>query len=118
MSYKIEKNIPIPADALTASGRTKYPFADMEIGDSFVVAGKEKMASTVNSAARRLGFKFVSKPERDDEGTVIGVRVWRVEGTTEVAPVDPDKPKRARKRKADAAEVPNAMPEAEVPVPV
>jgi hypothetical protein len=48
MKYKIEKNVPIPEK----KGRKKYPFGDMEIGDSFVM---QKVITTANSIARSYG---------------------------------------------------------------
>lgn len=68
---KIEKKIPIP------SGRGpygKYPWSQMEIGDSFLIPGKKVslVSSTMASAGRRLNKKFTA---RTVEG---GVRVWRI----------------------------------------
>ena len=79
--YKIEKGIPAPK--LNTFGRvSNYPFADMEIGDSFKVdpaggwEGKEllrKVKSAASSAGKKLSRKFIARSE--DEG----VRVWRIE---------------------------------------
>ena len=87
MSYAIEKNIPIPEITLSATGREKYPFGELEIGDSFFVADKEKMHSTVVSAAKRLNRKFRSLVENG------GTRIWRVEGEYVAGPARPRKPK-------------------------
>jgi len=104
MSYKIDKNVPIPEDVHSAGEkRATYPFADLEIGDSFFVEGKTTMTSTLNSASRRLGFKFASKVEVVNG--VEGLRIWRTEGAVEVKKDAP----RPRKRKAAAT--------VEVPVP-
>ena len=70
MSYKIEKNIPIQ----------KYPFADMEIGDSFCMGSytRDKMIKAYDSARRyakrtNMGYKFkVKKTEKNE------LRVWRI----------------------------------------
>ena len=62
--YVIDKNIPTPGKA------SKYPFSDMEIGDSFLApAGTER---TVRAAAHKyVGAKFVTRTVRE------GLRVWR-----------------------------------------
>ena len=65
---KIEKGIPIPVK------RKKYPFAEMEVGDSFFI---EKKQSTVSVACS--WFVREVKPEwgftcRKENN---GVRVWR-----------------------------------------
>ena len=74
---KIEKDIPIPHSRLTGN-RKKYPFENMEIGDSFFVQvvnifEKRKRASSIIACARReLPKKFIS---RQVDG---GVRIWRI----------------------------------------
>lgn len=69
--FKIEKNVPIPADRRKKS---KYPWKEMEIGDSFFVPGKGTHEfRAVPGAQKRYGMKFTM---RAVEG---GVRVWRVE---------------------------------------
>ena len=66
---KIEKNIPIPKP------RNKYPFALMDVGDSFFVPGKtaSHLSGSIGNAMRITSGKFVT---RNIDG---GVRVWRVE---------------------------------------
>ncbi len=66
---KIEKNIPIPAY------NNKYPWAGMEIGDSFFVSGAtmKGVGGGLYSCGRRAGFKITV---RSVDG---GVRVWRTE---------------------------------------
>jgi hypothetical protein len=65
-TIKIEKNIPMPNFS-----RTKYPFDQMKVGDSFF-ASKPTLGSSIMSAEARTGFSFKSKFQ--DGGT----RVWRV----------------------------------------
>lgn len=77
MSFVIEKGVPLPA----SRARSSYPFADMNIGDSFLVsAGADDMAkqsSKVAVAARNYGKRSERKfAIRKVEG---GARVWRVE---------------------------------------
>lgn len=72
MNYRIEKNIPIPP----SKGPSKYPFKDLEIGDSFKVYDEENGSRKIQMYAcvmgRRLDKKFVT---RKNNGFV---RIWRV----------------------------------------
>lgn len=68
----IEKGIPIPNDG---RGRIpKYPWNEMEVGDSFFAAGMttKELGSSLVGARKRTGKNFTS---RTVEG---GVRVWRI----------------------------------------
>lgn len=69
MTIQIEKGVPIPG-----GNKYKYPWREMEVGDSFFVAGKT--SATLNNsrvnAQKSTRFKFKLK---NVEG---GVRVWRV----------------------------------------
>ena len=75
--FEIEKGIPVKGQF-----RTRYPFADMEPNDSFLVECEEDkqkaVACNLSASARRFrqihtGRKFTI---RKAEG---GVRCWRVE---------------------------------------
>jgi hypothetical protein len=73
---EIEKGIPIPPRSSDA--RRKYPFVDMEVGDSaFFPMGvddfqkRKQVAASAHGCARDKGRKFTV---RNVEG---GVRVWR-----------------------------------------
>ncbi len=76
--FVIEKNIPIPA---RKAARFIYPFAEMEIGDSFLVpilkedmkTKRSRITSSVNNGRKRTGYKFTSR-YLEAEG---GIRVWR-----------------------------------------
>ena len=76
MTFKIEKEIPIPKK-IGGNGRlSKYPYKDMDIGDSFFVEKQGVRGKAVQSGyhfARKHGKKFTARPV---EG---GVRIWRVE---------------------------------------
>ncbi len=75
MTFVIEKNVPLPEKNI----RWKYPFDQMEVGDSFFVANKEstQMSALCKRAGKRLEARFVTaKAETNDAK---GVRVWRVE---------------------------------------
>ena len=72
--FEIEKGIAVPA------ARFKYPWAEMEIGDSFFVEPGERsltkmhghLSSLGNHYGKPRGMKFTT---RQVDG---GVRVWRV----------------------------------------
>lgn len=76
MSYEIEKNIPLPAHG----GKANYPFAKMEIGDSFFerCSGEQRAKvharlSVAATAAKRHGKgTFTTRLVAD------GVRVFRI----------------------------------------
>ena len=76
MVIQIEKNIPVNK-FLKRSRNHKYPFRELELGDSFYVALSEQEINVLRVLAWRFakatGWKFVTK--RVDSG----VRVWRVE---------------------------------------
>ena len=84
MTIQIEKDVPLPPEGM---GRpAKYPFRDMEIGDSFSVPltgvrqdGQDiaatRLRSRASSAAKEIGRKFAVRT--DNENNV--VRCWRVE---------------------------------------
>lgn len=70
---KIEKGVPI-IGRRGGYGGGKYPFKNLEIGDSFLVPNKTTNAfgASVTYWGRVLNRKFIS---RKVEG---GVRVWRI----------------------------------------
>jgi hypothetical protein len=88
--FTIEKNVAIPAASRTGGGKSKYPWAQMEIGDSFFVPGaKVETFYTLVSAQNKKGdARFIC---RKIDG---GVRVWRVEMPVAEAtePADGDAP--------------------------
>lgn len=66
MTFKIDKNIPVPA---ANSGRKRvYPWTDMEVGDSFFVPDKTR--EQVNAVSPHGKYT-----KRNENG---GVRVWRI----------------------------------------
>ena len=86
--FEIEKDVPIPEKA---NLQTKYPFRDLEVGDSFFVpfseSGQEEgakttpqkyLVSTILQASRRFkknGEQYTCRSDRKNKG----VRCWRVE---------------------------------------
>lgn len=79
MTYKIEKGLPIPQSP-TGIKTHEYPFADMEVGDSFFVEdiGKRSSVSSaaVSFAGRQAGYGKTFRASIRRDGT--GLRVWRV----------------------------------------
>ena len=69
---KIEKNIPVPE----STRARKYPFLEMDVGDSVYFEG-EKINGRAYRAAmttgRRWNQKFVARKENE------GIRIWRAE---------------------------------------
>lgn len=80
--FVIEKNIPAVTRG-RRKGVTKYPFGDMEKGDSFFVPFMGKTPSGIRGSIYHLAKKFfgekgrVSIAEVENEG-VKGVRVWLI----------------------------------------
>lgn len=83
IDIKIEKDIPPPAySRKTGARHARYPFAEMEIGDSILVpyptgTYDSKVAAAVRSSAysfhrSHIGYSFVTQARSN------GVRVWRV----------------------------------------
>lgn len=74
MAFKIEKGVPVPP--LCVERISKYPFKEMEIGDSFEVNEKIEFSRARNSASvynAKSGRKFVTRKTEN------GGRIWRVE---------------------------------------
>ena len=65
---KIDKGIPI--SKLNRGKSTKYPWATMEIGDSFLLDAKNGSNTTISG--KRYGRVFTQRT------TTEGIRVWRV----------------------------------------
>ena len=74
---EIEKNIPIPAT--DGRGGRKYPWAEMDIGDSFFVDECSKQKKAIIGTAAISWVKYHKNDKkftvRDYEG---GIRVWRI----------------------------------------
>lgn len=69
MTFKIEKNVPMPETP------AKYPFADMEVGDSFFAENRtpSQLQNSAGTIKKSKGFKFAA---RAIDG---GARIWRTE---------------------------------------
>lgn len=65
---KIEKGVPMPK-----SGRKKYPFGQMEVGDSFYTENHFRtVAPSACGYGQRHGKKFSVRKEGE------GTRCWRI----------------------------------------
>ena len=75
--FKIEKGVPVSKPQTgVKKGTTKYPFPEMEVGDSFFVNHSlERMCNAANKwkHATNSTFKFTTRKVAG------GVRVWRIE---------------------------------------
>lgn len=72
--FEIEKNVPLEEKPLGPGRPPLYPFAVMEIGDSFFAAGKtlNSVSACASIYKKSYGKKFSCKSYPD------GIRVWRI----------------------------------------
>ncbi len=69
---EIDRNVPMPAKPHAGGRPSIYPWAELEIGDSFFVPDKKSSNCGAWMAGKLLGRKFSA---RTVDG---GVRVWRI----------------------------------------
>ncbi len=80
--FKIEKDVPIPSLRRgPKAGTRKYPFAQMEIGDSLLIPGNGDQRQAVSiynyiGVYRKRGELKAKFTARMVDG---GIRVWRIE---------------------------------------
>lgn len=69
--FEIEKDVPLP----TIKHGKKYPWEQMDVGDSFFVPEVKQSLMGTNAAhnTRMTGRRYTTRKENG------GVRVWRVE---------------------------------------
>jgi hypothetical protein len=74
--FRIDKGLPAPSGR---SGRPpKYPFRELEVGDSFFVEGDpRKLSGSVLGCAKNIVGKRFSSQKTTHNGKP-GIRVWRV----------------------------------------
>ena len=72
---KIEQGIPVPAPKRGRGREPRYPFADMQPGDSFFAADIKagSLQHAASRATKAMGWRFTT---RQLDG---GARCWRVE---------------------------------------
>ena len=93
MSIIVESDVPMPTDKLN---RTKLPpeiqqvMENLKVGESFVVQSSESNFKRTMAACRSRVNRFLDRQEnshkvmsvrqeKNKKGTVVGVRVWRME---------------------------------------
>ncbi len=69
----IEKNVPLP-DGQGSDTRSKYPTADMEVGDSFAIVATYQRAYSIMRNANKLRAPKKFTMRRTEEG----YRIWRI----------------------------------------
>jgi len=74
MTLKIDKGIPIPPPFRS---KPNYPFASMEVGDSFFTTAKWGQQVAAVGSQRHKPKRFTARRAVSDAGT--GWRIWRVE---------------------------------------
>ena len=79
MSIQIEKDVPM-ADVLGRGKESKYPFSDMEVGDSIALSDEKQLKSARNAAHRfkqsqtqHLQWDYGATKYKDGSG-----RLWRI----------------------------------------
>ena len=73
MTFKVEKNIPIPSSKRDGR-KEKYPLSILQLGDSFFIPDTTqiKVAPNLHTRARKLNIKLSIRTVAN------GLRVWRV----------------------------------------
>lgn len=76
MTIKIDKDVPMPANA--GSKSHVYPFQNMEVGDSFFAAGKtgDQLTNAAAHYRKRNSWGFSCRNTVENE--VKGARIWRI----------------------------------------
>ena len=78
----VDKGVPLPPASVVGRARRRYPWRELNVGDSFLVpirkgqtvkALQRQIGSLADSIRNRSGMRFTVR-QADD-----GVRVWRVE---------------------------------------
>lgn len=84
LGFVVESGIPVPGPSLNRGRNRKYPFYEMNPGESVFVGGVDatKFSGIVFQARRAIAQK-TGKPRsfatrKVTENGVTGVRVWRV----------------------------------------
>lgn len=74
--FKIEKNVPFNGHVSSRKGASKYPFPEMEVGDSFSFGADNSDVDKIRMAASRFGQTngMTFSTSRQKDGTY---RCWR-----------------------------------------
>jgi len=77
--YAIDKSMPIE---LKCNDRRRFPFFNMEIGDSFLIPKKEqspeKARSSIGTAVVTFNKRYKKKIKVTSRVVEDGLRVWRI----------------------------------------
>lgn len=71
-AYEIDNDVPVPTT------RSKYPFDEMEVGDSFFVSGGSKLTLRKMRSASNWATKKFPDTKYSVRAVENGVRIWRV----------------------------------------
>jgi hypothetical protein len=74
-TFTIKKSVPMPVGGPGDTGKTKYPFSEMGVGDSFAVSVS---ACSVRSAMRYWRSTHDFSRQFSVRKTPDGYRCWRV----------------------------------------
>jgi hypothetical protein len=75
MSYKIDKGIPLSVHGGAGEYKTKYPFREMEVGDSIGFSDEKEFRSAAVAA-----YNFARNyPEYSFKTRSAMYRIWRVQ---------------------------------------
>lgn len=106
----IEKGVPIPEAETAPSFRRKATYRiaieRLFVGDSiFIPEAKQPPQHEIVFLKQRFGRNFIYRTVKDEEGNIVGVRVWRVAARPDQI-IDPEVKKRneieeAKQRKKD-----------------
>jgi hypothetical protein len=77
MTFALENDVPLPKRTAPGGRRgSKYPFAQMEVGQSFRVSDDTK-AATIRSAVGAFSKRYSDAGKFAVRVTDEGIRVWR-----------------------------------------
>ena len=75
---KIDKGVPIPPKPGMPGAPKKYPFWDMEVGDSFFVECKPEESRAKEKSLYACGWRVFGAGALATRSVEGGVRVWRI----------------------------------------
>lgn len=80
MTYEILKGIPVPASGYEARSKRKYPFGEMEIGDSVFIPDwpKDKKGDFIHSSCYSKSYKVGLIGRKTIRDGVEGYMIWRI----------------------------------------
>ena len=76
MKYNIEKSVPIPKGS-GVGRRTKYPFSEMDVGDSIFLDGEFATIAKCKAYAAAKGYQDRTGRVFCGRKVAGGVRIWR-----------------------------------------